>query len=234
MIDNTGPRPTCTIGKYQPDSGSNDTVDLECRNLQQLQKLYQGRHKFSGGFDEDLVDCIQIYDTLKKMTGCNSREKAVGLPIMLDSDALQFYAENLQLCREYDKAISQLHAQYSSEEQRSRLLKSWQTMSLTELMQQSPEKSQIDVFTEMVRTLKNAQRQLHIDYHKYRFLWDQLVMSADIPDMERSLREKVASLDQEAQQRIASMLSSNPASSGSTAHKSFVLEEEVAKLWHWA
>jgi hypothetical protein len=80
----------------------------------------------------------------------------------------------------------------------------------------------------MIRTQQKTQRQLHIDYQKDRFVRDHLVKSADIPDIERSLREKVASAAQEAQRRIASVLSNIPGSAGSTAHKSYALEQEDA------
>jgi hypothetical protein len=80
---------------------------------------------------------------------------------------------------------------FSSEEQRSRLLQEWQTTRLTTLLSESPELSQVAVFSEMVRKLQKTQRQLAPAYHKDLFLRDQLVVSADVPTITRSMRDKI-------------------------------------------
>jgi hypothetical protein len=206
------------------------TVDLNGHALQSLQKLYIGRKKFDGEFDEDLVGALRVYDTISSISGCSEREKAAGLPIALGGDALQYFAEELSDCRDYAKATAKLHAKYSSDEQRCRLLQDWQTTRLSTMFAHSPEKSQIDVFTAMVRKLQKLQRQLAPDYHQDTFLRDQLVISADIPSITRSLRDKVASTSQKAQQRIAAMLSTEPGSAGTTSAL-FVGEENSEALY---
>jgi hypothetical protein len=193
------------------------TVDPNGHALQSLQKLYIGRKKFDGEFDEDLVGALRVYDTISSISGCTEREKAAGLLIALGGDALQYFAEELSDCRDYEHAKAKLHEKCSSDEQRCRLLQDWQTTRLSVMFAHIPEKSQIDVFTEMTRKLQKLQRQLTPDYHHDTILRDQLVIAADLPSITRSLREKVASTSQIAQQRIAAMLSAEPNLAGTTS-----------------
>jgi hypothetical protein len=82
-------------------------------------------------------------------------------------------------------------------------------------MSKYPEKSQVEVFKMGYRTLSRTQRQLHKDYHSDRFLRDQLVVSANLPQLERSFKDNAAQTTQESAQRNAALLSSDPGSSGS-------------------
>jgi hypothetical protein len=46
--------------------------------------------------------------------------------MMLDGDALSFYAANVSGTKTFDEIVARLHQEYTSEEQRSRLLRDWQ------------------------------------------------------------------------------------------------------------
>lgn len=206
-------------------------VDLNTGALQALQKLYIGRKKFGGEFDEDLVGALRVYDALAGVAQCADKEMAAGIPVMLDGDALQFYAEELCDMRNYNDIVMCLHDKFSSEEQRSRLLQEWQTTRLTTLLSESPDLSQVAVFSEMVRKLQKTQRQLAPAYHKDLFLRDQLVVSADVPIITRSLRDKVPTTAQEAQQRIAAMLSNESGSAGNII-ATIAVEDEQATVFY--
>lgn len=95
----------------------------------------------------------------------------------------------------------------------NRLLRTWQRTSLRDAMRNNPDKSEA-VFKDVCRVLSTTQRQLHEIYHDDRLLHEQIVLSVDLPEIERSLREKAASTSHEAVQRIAALLSNEPRSAG--------------------
>ena len=61
----------------------------------------------------------------------------------------------------------------------------------------------------MIVNLGKLQQQLHHDYQKDVFLTDSLVTATDIPDIARTLKEKVPLKSHEATQRVAALLSYN-------------------------
>ena len=83
-------------------------------------------------------------------------------------------------------------------------------------MKENVEKSQIFVFKLLSAKLSAIQRQQH-QYHIDRFLRDQLIRSADSSLLRRTLRERVPSTSQEAEHRIAALLSSEPGSASNFA-----------------
>jgi hypothetical protein len=197
------------------EQAQNSRGDEYSGGLGALSKFYQGRARYSGGLDEDLVGAVQIYRTISAMCNLTHKEMATGVPVMLDGDALSFFSAHLAGMQNFEAILQRLSDEYTSEEQRNRLLRIWQKTSLAASMRASPEKSELSVFKDVCRLLTKTQRQLHADYHKDRFLRDQIVIAADIPHVERSLREKATASSQEAIQRIAALLSSEPASAGS-------------------
>ena len=58
--------------------------------------------------------------------------------------------------------------------------------------------------------LAKIQRQLHEDYRKDRFLKDTLVLSADLPEIAKALKENPPTTAHQANQRIAALLSDTP------------------------
>lgn len=133
---------------------------------------------------------------------------------MLSCPALAYYASHLKGAKTYDEVVDGLISAYTYEEQRSRLLREWQTASLTAWMGKNPEMSEVAAFRDLLAYLNRIQRQLHPAYRKDRFLKGQLVTSADIPQVSRALREKVPQNSHEASQIIAALISSEPNSAG--------------------
>ena len=183
--------------------------------LSGLMKAYAGRDKYSGGWDEDLLGNLEVYEMSCRMCDLDPEQMLKGIVVMLSGPALAYYASHLKDAKTYDEVVDGLISAYTSEEQRSRLLREWQTASLTAWMRKNPEMSEVAAFRDLFAYLNKIQRQLHPDYRKDRFLKDQLVTSADIPQVARALREKVPQNSHEASQRIAALLSSEPNSAGS-------------------
>ena len=172
----------------------------------------QGRPKYSGEWNEDILEVIEVYEVTCAMVGVSEAMKREGIPIMLASTALTHYTTHLKDKETYQEVIDGLKAWFTSEEQRSRLLREWQNTRLSTWMQRNREKSQSEVFRNLSAHLAKVQRQLHADYKPDRFLKDQLVLSADIPSVSRALKEKPPTTSHEATQRIAALLSDEPAS----------------------
>ena len=89
--------------------------------------------------------------------------------MILEGDAMTFSSEHLAGEINFEKIVAALNAEFTSEEQRNRLLRVWQRTSLVENMRNSPEKSEVMVFKDMCRTLSTTQRQLHESYHHDNF-----------------------------------------------------------------
>jgi hypothetical protein len=163
------------------------------------------------------------------MVCCNENEKEAGVTMMLEGYALSFYPANVSGMKTVDEIVARLHQEYTSEEQRSRLLRYWQKMSLREEMRNHPEKSQVELFRIVCRKLTKTKRQLHEEYHNDRFLRDQIILSADFPEIENYLREEVAATSQEATKRIAGLLSSIP---GSAKDAAYVSREDTTDVFY--
>lgn len=134
---------------------------------------------------------------------------------MLRDDVLSYYSTNFRNTNSsYDTIAKNLREWFTSEEQRNRLLRIWQRASLSESMRLEPEKSEseVEVFHDISHNLSRIQHQLDEHYHKDSFLRDQLVMAAQLPHLERALRERVPKTAHEAMHRIAASLSNDPRS----------------------
>jgi hypothetical protein len=179
-----------------------------------LMKAYGSRKKYTGGFDEDLSGILEEYEMTSRMCGLTADEKRDGIVIMLEGPAMAYYAAHLKDVGTYDELVDGLKLWYTSEEQRSRLLRDWHGARLSKWLQENPNKSEISVFRDLAACLSKIQRQLSREYHKDIFLKDQLVAAADVPIISRALREKPPKTAHEAQQRIASLLEDAPGSAG--------------------
>lgn len=205
------------------------------RSISSLMKAYHGRPLFSGEWGDNITEAIELYETMTALCGMNDDGKLKGIPVMLKGSALSYYNSSLKSLTSYDACINGLSSWYTSEEQRNRLLQDWQNLKLSTFMTSNSEKSQIAVFRIVSSRLSSIQRQLHVDYHKDRFLRDQLVRCADTPQIERALKERIPSTAQEATQRIAALLSSKPGSASSfigSGHSEMIEDEANALLDH--
>jgi len=92
---------------------------------------------------------------------------------------------------------------------------------MTREMEKSPVKSEMKVFHELADSLTKVQHQLHCSHHDTRFLRYQLLVAAAMPHLRHSLVERIPSTPQEAMQRIATLLSSDPRSVGAHCIQDF-------------
>lgn len=213
------PQPT-NNNKYfnhaQSNFNSNKTHhDNDSLGLHGLFRSYQGRKKFSGNFNDDIQSAFQLYETLSTMCHLSEEEKAQGLPVMLCDDALTYFSALPNQGNSYSMMKDNLMSYYTSEEQKGRVLSNYQSMRLSEAMRNDPEKSELQVFRQFTNKLSRLQQQLDTIYHNDTFLRDQLIISTDIPHVQKLLRERLPRTSQQAINRIATHLSSETNSAGS-------------------
>ena len=180
-----------------------------------INKAFLNREKYSGAFTENFDGHVEEYETLCRVFELTNDEMARAFPIMLKGAAFTHYSHHYARKKlNYRELVEEFRIWYTSEEQKYRLLQVWQRPSLEKAMANDPDKSQMEVFRHVSDELIKTQLQLHEDYRKDRFLRDQLLIAADIPRLRRSLIERIPSTAQEAMQRIATLLSSEPKSAG--------------------
>lgn len=191
-----------------------DTTSYSRKNgVESLMKAYSHRQKYSGSFTESFDNAIEQYETMSAVCEFSTEDMSKAFPIMLTGPAFTHFSHHYaKKAMSYKELTAAFRAWYTSEEQRYRLLQTWQRPSLSKAMQNAPDKSEMEVFREVSDELIKTQHQLHTDYHSDRFLRDQLLVCADIPRLKRSLIEKIPTSAQEAMQRIATLLSSEPKS----------------------
>jgi hypothetical protein len=166
-----------------------------------------------------------VYEAFSRTCKLTEEELALGVPMILDGDAMALYSSKLSRLS-FKDIVQALRDEFTSEEQRNRLLRIWQKASLRDAMRNEPERSEVEVFKSMCRLLSTTQRQLHESYHNDRFLKDQIVISVDIPEIERSLREKAAHSSHEVIQRVAALLSNEPRSAGAHFASDYGMESQ--------
>lgn len=133
---------------------------------------------------------------------------------VLDEPALTHFGEkNLKDADSYLTAKAMLSYRYSSKVEKSRLIAEFQKKHLSVDMRESPDEFQLSVIQVGSARLSALHRQLGPAFSSDAFLREQLVIYADIPQIETILRYHVPSTSQEAKQRVASRLSpfKNPA-----------------------
>jgi len=180
-----------------------------------LMKAYQGRKKFSGSFDEDLNSTFEIFHAMANMCHLTDEEKVEGFPVILTEDALDFYVRSECSSKKFIDVEETFRDNYITEEQRNRVLITWQGTRLSVEMRENTTLSALNVFRKMVTNLAKLQRQLSAIYRKDQFLRDQIVMSSDSPSIQQSMRERVPTSSADAINRIATFLSSEPGSAAS-------------------
>lgn len=103
-----------------------------------LMKQYYGKSQFGGGCDEDLDNCIQVFETLAKMCSITTEQMVACRPVMLNEDAMNYYRSMMQRCQTYKEAIIQLRRWYRSDNKKSRILAAWKEMTLSKAISASP------------------------------------------------------------------------------------------------
>ena len=154
-------------------------------------KAFQGKPTFSGSWEEDLDNCINIFNTLATMCEVTDADKLKAIPVMLKGDALNYYANNSSPCTHFDDAMSMLRKWYNSDDRKARILARWQSMKLSDAMNEEPDESEVTIFRKFTASLMSLQNQLDDSYHDDQFLRDRLLTAVDIPSIQSSLRDRL-------------------------------------------
>ena len=208
-------------GSLQPNSASfpatagrsamtedTDAMRLRGPRLSGVQKMLVGRERFSGRQDEDLHGVLDVYGTIADMNSCSDEDKARGLALTLDGDALRFFAEHMRDVYTFSSARAKLAAKYTSLEQKTRCFAEWQTLRLSKMLRDADDdKTERGVFLDMLERLQKLQRLLDDRYKTDDCLRDQLLVAADLPEIRRSFANQAVDTAAAAQDRISSFLS---------------------------
>lgn len=114
-------------------------------------------------------------------------EKLKAVPVMLTGDTLHNYANNVRDCGYFHKAMGLLREWYNSDDQKSRILSKWKSMTLTDALCEEPEKSEAEVFRKFVAKLMTLQNQLDTIYHTDQYLHDRLMTAINIPSIQSAI-----------------------------------------------
>lgn len=154
------------------------------------------------------------------MCRLSEEERVECIPIMLCDEALSYYSTISNKNGTYNEVKDEILAYYTSEEQKGRILTTWQSMRLSDAMRENQYKSEIRVFRQFSYKMSQLQQQLDKIFQEDTFLREQLIISTDIPNIQKLLRERIPRSSQQAINRIATHLSSAPSSAGT-----FVVQE---------
>ena len=179
-----------------------------------LMKAYQNKTKFGGEWDDNLQGCLELYESLCKICHLTDEEKTQSIPFMLRHDAMKFYSENVTKNDSYAEVLEKLKDHYTSEEQKGRMLTTWQSMRLTTFIQQNENLSEMDAFRQFTNKLNKIQKQLSSNYQHDFILRDQLILATDLDEIQRALRERIPTTAKEPQNKIATFLSQEKGSAG--------------------
>lgn len=115
-------------------------------NGRDLVKSFIGQTPFSGTYNEDLEETINVYQDFCDMCNVNLTQKRKAMTIMLKGPARAYFARHVRDARRYEEAVCRLRKRYNNREKRYRLFNEWQEMSLTRVMKDDPTASEIGVF----------------------------------------------------------------------------------------
>lgn len=59
---------------------------------------FVGKPTYSGILDEDLYNCISVFNALRTMCEVNDAEKIKSVPVMFTGYVLNYYANNVKDC----------------------------------------------------------------------------------------------------------------------------------------
>lgn len=203
-------------GSRGKDDDAYDDYNDRSLGINGLMKAFKGKKPFTGSWEEDLDNCLGVFETLSDMCQITEAQMLRSIPIMLDGDALDYYSRIAASCATYGDAKSALRRWYNSDEKRARILTAWKSLVFSEEMSKRPDDSEVAVFRDFVARLMALQKQLDTSYHADRFLRDRLLTAVDLPALQTTLRDRIPRSSHQAVQRIANQLSDKKGSAGST------------------
>lgn len=134
------------------------------------------------------------------------------MSFILKGQALRYYIKDFREGENFESISRKLREIYVNKEYQNRRLILWQSTRLSEMLRENPDKSELQTFTLMVDKLIATQGQLSSEYQSDTILRDQLMRSADLPNIVQSMRERIPASSLDARNRIATFLSNEPRS----------------------
>lgn len=183
-------------------------------NGRDLVKSFIGQTPFSGGYNENLEETINIYEDFCRMCDVNESQKRRAITIMLKGTARAYYSTHVRDAATYDEAVHMLRRRYNNREKKYRLLSEWQEMRLSRAMKDDPTASEMGVFQTFVARMMAIQGQLTSSYKGDRYLRDRLQEAIDIPAVQDFLKDRPSKDSQELINRVGNKLSSRPKTAG--------------------
>lgn len=141
--------------------------------------------------------------------------------MLFSGSALTFFLNNVRRQvvnsrNKYQEAVKLMKKEYTSLDQKTRLLDEWRTADITEWFKRYPEKSQIEVFRLCFDRLMKIQRQLDEKYQDDLFLRDQTVSRiSNLTQIRDSMKNVFPQTSTQSKDRIGSFLSAEPGSAAS-------------------
>lgn len=71
-------------------------------------KGYHGKPVLSGNWEEDLDECINIFNNLELMYEVTPQDTTRAVPVMLTGDALNFFANHASSCKTFTEDMDLL------------------------------------------------------------------------------------------------------------------------------
>lgn len=125
---------------------------------------------------------------------------------------LRIFSRRAKDCHTYKEGPEMLKLLNNSMEKQNRLLKEWRHMRISEKMEETPESSEISVYSEIVARIMSVQEHIDESTRGDKFLWDQLLASIEFPRVQSSLKDKIPRSSQKLINAIANYLSEKPRS----------------------
>lgn len=110
--------------------GSDDQITNQ-RNYQEkkigliitgLMRAFKNKSIFGGNWDENLDNCIKIFNTMAEMCEVLDEEKLNAIPVILKNEALNYYANHIKGCRNFEEALILLRNWKNNDDKRPIIL----------------------------------------------------------------------------------------------------------------
>lgn len=115
------------------------------------------------------------------MCQVTKEEMLQSLPVIISADAVSYFASKVQGFSDCEEATNLLRQWYNSDENRARILSTWQRMKLSEELSKAPDSSEVVIFQKFLARLMSLKKQLPPNYQSEEFLRVRLLSAEDIP-----------------------------------------------------
>lgn len=170
------------------------------------------KEKFSGSWDDDIDNCINIFNTLSTMCKLTPEEKLISIPIILWGESINYYSTHLEYFEDFEAAMRIFRKSYRSEDLNARIPSKWKPMTLSEAMVYDPNNSEISIVRKFSSKFMSLRNKLDTSYHTNQILRYSLLTVVDIPAIKSTLRDRLPRTSQKAINRIVNKFSDKPIS----------------------